>query len=100
MWIERDPTAASSPIDLVEPGTVPFFIAHGSLDSFVSPHSARAFSHRLREVSHQPVVYAELPGGQHTFDLYHSMRFDAAIKGIAAFTTWVRSSGPGPDADN
>jgi acetyl esterase/lipase len=91
-WIDRDPSAASSPIDLVEPGAVPFFIAHGSLDSFVSPDGARAFAQRLREVSHQPVVYAELPGGQHTFDLYHSMRFDAVVEGIAAFTARVRSS--------
>jgi hypothetical protein len=49
------------------------------------------------------VVYAELPGGQHTFDLFHSIRSETVIGGIEAFTTWVRSRSPagnrGGDAD-
>ncbi len=41
--------------------------------------------------SSNPVVYAELPGAQHTFDMFHSLRFVAVIDGIEAFTAWVRS---------
>ena len=98
-WIDREPSAPSAPIDLIGAGAVPFFIAHGALDSYVPVVGPRRFAERLRLVSQQPVVYAELPGGQHTFDLYHSMRFEAVIDGIEAFTAWVRSARPPSPAD-
>ncbi|HEU5267898.1 MAG TPA: alpha/beta hydrolase [Jatrophihabitans sp.] len=90
-WIDREPSAPSAPIDLVDATAVPFFIAHGALDSFVAAAEARHFVARLRLVSRQPVVYAELPGGQHTFDLYHSMRFEAVVDGVESATAWLRS---------
>lgn len=99
-WIDRDPSIPSAPIDLVNSNTVPFFIAHGELDSFVPVAEARRFAERLRQVSRQPVVYAELPGGQHTFDLYHSPRFEAVVNGIEAATAWVRSVQPSPRAQD
>jgi hypothetical protein len=37
-------------------------------------------------------VYAELPGAQHSFDLFHSIRFETLIDGIEAFAAWVRST--------
>jgi len=39
-----------------------------------------------------PVVYAELPGAQHTFDLFHSLRFAAVVDAIEAFASWVRTN--------
>jgi acetyl esterase/lipase len=98
-WIDREPGAPSAPIDLIEANAVPFFIAHGTLDSYVPVAGARRFAERLRLVSQQPAVYAELPGGQHTFDLYRSMRFEAVIDGIEAFTAWVRSAYPPSPTD-
>ncbi|MFB7337806.1 hypothetical protein ACFC00_40400 [Streptomyces adustus] len=35
------------------------------------------------------MVYAELPGGQHSFDLFHSPRFEAVVDGVEAFAAWV-----------
>jgi alpha/beta hydrolase fold len=35
---------------------------------------------------------AELPGAQHGFDRFHSLRFEAVCDGIEAFAAWVRSS--------
>jgi hypothetical protein len=32
-----------------------------------------------------------VPGAQHTFDLFHSIRFDTVVDAIEAFATWVRS---------
>ena len=52
---------------------------------------ARRFVERLRSASSHPVVYAELPGAQHSFDLFHSLRFEAVVDGIEAFAAWVRS---------
>ena len=46
----------------------------------------------LRSVSANPVVYAELPGGQHTFDLYRSIRFGYVVNGIEAFAEWARTA--------
>ena len=37
-------------------------------------------------------MYAELPGAQHSFDLFHSIRFETLIDGIEAFAAWVRST--------
>jgi hypothetical protein len=46
---------------------------------------------RPRGGSSNPVVYAELPGAQHTFDLFGSLRFETVVDGIEAFAAWVRS---------
>ena len=37
-------------------------------------HQARTFVAALRKVSHRPVAYAELPGTQHAFDVFPSIR--------------------------
>jgi hypothetical protein len=36
-------------------------------------------------------VYAELPGAQHGFDRFHSLRFEQVVDAIEAFTAWIRS---------
>ncbi|HEY1315733.1 MAG TPA: alpha/beta hydrolase [Gaiella sp.] len=81
----------SSPFDYVQPGAPPILIAHGEYDMLVPVEQARALAERIREVSESPVVYAELPGGPHNFDLFHSIRFEILVDGIEAFTAWVRS---------
>jgi acetyl esterase/lipase len=83
--IDRTPAAASA-------GPPPFFVAHGDRDGIVPVGDARAFVGRLRSTSGSAVVYAELPGGQHLFDLFRSCRFEAVIDGVEAFAAWVRSS--------
>ena len=57
----------------------------------VEVEMARELARQLRAVSANPVVYAELPGGQHAFDLFHSLRFDTVINGIEAFADLVRT---------
>jgi len=81
----------SSPFDYVRPDAPPVFVAHGEYDALVPASQARALADRLRDVSTSAVVYAELPGGPHNFDLFHSIRFEILIDGIEAFTAWVRS---------
>jgi acetyl esterase/lipase len=80
----------TSPVAYVRPSSPPLFVAHGDNDTFVPVEAARGFVDEVRSVSTSPVVYAELPGGQHSFDLFHSIRFEKVIDGIEAFTTWVR----------
>ena len=58
---------------------------------------ADRFVERLRDVSASPVVYFRLPGAQHAFDLFRSLRFDQVVDGIVAFLGWMRTH-PGQPA--
>ena len=81
----------SSPLAHITADAPPFLIAHGDLDPLVPVADARHFADQLRRTSANPVVYAELRGGNHAFDLYHSFRFEAVVDAIEGFTAWVRS---------
>ena len=85
----------SSPLAYVEREAPPFFVAHGDRDTVVIVEDARRFVERLRTGSSQPVVYAEPPGAQHGFDLFHSLRFEQVVDAIEAFTASVRSGNAG-----
>ncbi|HJP66526.1 MAG TPA: hypothetical protein VKA30_09520, partial [Actinomycetota bacterium] len=52
---------------------------------------ARSFVERLREVSRDPVAYAELPGTQHAFDVFPSIRTAHVVRAIERFADWVHS---------
>jgi acetyl esterase/lipase len=82
----------SIPFAYVRPDAPPFFVAHGDHVTYVPVEGARHFQATLRQVSSLPVVYAELPGAQHSFDLFHSIRFETLIDGIEAVAAWVRST--------
>lgn len=79
---ERPP---STPLAYDASQAPPFFVAHGDRDTYVPVNGARMLVEHLREASHEPVIYAELPGGQHAFDLFHSVRNEAVVDGIEAF---------------
>ena len=86
--------SSSSPAAHVRPDAPPFFLAQGDRDTY-SPgfvSIARDFAAKLHASSTNPVVYAELPDAQHSFDLFHSIRFETVVDGIEAFTAWVRST--------
>ena len=88
-----DETPVSSPLHLDAHSAPPFFLAHGDHDSYVPVEMARDFERHLRSQSDHEVVYAELPGAQHGFDLFRSWRFSAVIDGVDAFLTAIRSVG-------
>ena len=81
----------SSPFDYVGPAAPPFFVVHGDHDTIVSVEGARAFVDALELAAPAPVAYAELRGGQHSFDVFHSIRFEIVADGIESFAAWVRS---------
>jgi len=88
---DRDPVRflddyiAASPLDRITTDAPPFFVVHGTLDSLVPVREARGFVARLREVSKNPVAYAELGGAQHAFDLFPSIRSAHVVRGVARF---------------
>jgi acetyl esterase/lipase len=79
----------SSPFDYAERGSPPLLVVHGGQDTLTSPNTARALAERARSASANPVVYAELPGAQHSFDLLSTIRVEAVIDGIKAFTASI-----------
>ena len=92
-------SSMSSPASHLRANAPPFFIAHGDRDTIVLAKDARAFVQRLGSISSNPVVYAELPGGQHTFDLFESLRFASVIDGIEAFAAHIRSQRHGSSSE-
>ena len=60
----------ASPVHWVNRDAPPFMVIHGTNDSLVPVGQARSFVDDLRASSANPVVYAELPGAQHAFDVF------------------------------
>jgi acetyl esterase/lipase len=75
----------ASPITHISAEAPPFFVLHGRNDSLIPVEQARAFTSRLREVSRQPVIYAELPCAQHAFDIFGSERATHAAVAVEQF---------------
>lgn len=66
----------------------PLFVAHGDHDTLVHVNAARQFVAHV-STPHQRLVYAELPGAQHGFDIFRSVRFEAVMDGIDVFADSV-----------
>ncbi len=81
----------ASPITYVNPDAPPFFVLHGRNDSLIPVEQGRTFAKRLREVSRQPVAYAELPFAQHAFDIFGSVRAAHATVAVEQFLAEIYS---------
>jgi len=88
-WADApDVYEAASPILRVTPDAPDFFVLHGVGDTLVPVDQARKFVARLREVSKRTVVYAELPGAQHAFDVFPSIRSAHVVRAIDRYLHW------------
>mgnify|MGYP001827872149 CR=1 FL=1 len=76
------------PLSHVRPDAPPMFVVQGTHDSLVWVEEARVFVNRLREESEEVVAYAELPGAQHAFEVFHSVRTDHTVNAVTAFLEW------------
>ena len=83
----------ASPMDQIAPGAPPFFVVHGANDTLVPVGEARAFVRLLRAAATRPVAYAELPGAQHAFEVFRSIRTAFAVDAVADFLEYVRAAG-------
>jgi acetyl esterase/lipase len=79
----------ASPIARVHADAPPFLVVHGDCDTLVPVVQAREFVRALREKSRSPVVYAEIPGAQHAFELFPSLRALAVNVGVERFLAAV-----------
>ena len=82
---------SGSPLSHVTADAPPMFVIHGTHDSLVWAEEARPFVSALQAVSKQPVAYAELPGAQHAFEIFHSVRTDHTVHAVGHFLEWTHA---------
>ncbi|MGH9085122.1 MAG: alpha/beta hydrolase fold domain-containing protein [Acidimicrobiales bacterium] len=92
----------ASPVHHVDADAPPFLVIHGDRDTLAPIEDARTFVERLRAVSRHPVLFAEMLGAQHAFEVFPSPRTAKVIEGVERFLTtlWERrdeAGGAGPD---
>jgi acetyl esterase/lipase len=81
----------ASPMSRITEDAPPFFVVHGTRDTLVPLAEARLFVELLRARSRSPVLYAELPGAQHAFEVFPSRRTGHALVGVERFLSWALS---------
>ena len=75
-------------------------VVHGTHDSLAAVAEGRVFSDKLREVSKNPVVYVEMPGAEHAWEVVHSLRTEHTIDAVHRFLEWVRAGNTEPVAEH
>ncbi|MDB4971160.1 MAG: carboxylesterase family protein [Myxococcales bacterium] len=80
---------AASPIAHVGPHAPPFLVVHGERDSLVPVAEARAFVRTLRAATSAHCVYIEVPGAQHAFEVFPSVRTLHLLRGLERFAVHV-----------
>ncbi|WP_445168094.1 alpha/beta hydrolase [Mycolicibacterium sp. Dal123E01] len=88
----RDIYTDASPIRRLRADAPPFFILHGEHDSVIPVGEAREFVEEFRQVAKEPVLYAELPGAQHGYDIMPSRRANNSAEAVGQFLSWVYAS--------
>jgi acetyl esterase/lipase len=91
----------ASPEYHIGPQAPPFFVVQGANDILAKPAQARRFVGDLRKQSARPVVYAELPYAQHSFDVGGSVRSVHTVRAVERFLDYVycttrEETGPTP----
>lgn len=91
MATDRAVFEAASPLFRIHADAPPMLIIHGDKDSLVPVEDARRFSERLKQISQQPVAYAEISGAQHAFDMFLSLRSEWVTYGVERFLAYLYS---------
>lgn len=99
---EPEAFAAASPRDRVHADAPPFLVIHGDQDTLAPFADAQRFVAELREASDAAVVFADLHGAQHAFDVFLSPRTAPVIEGVERFLwathrDWAQRDQPGAD---
>jgi len=81
---------SASPIacaeDIADRETIPdCLLIHGSHDSLVAAAESRLLAEKLRQVSPRKVLYAEITGAQHAFNVFRSLRSERVLSETVRF---------------
>ncbi|MFL6022431.1 MAG: alpha/beta hydrolase fold domain-containing protein [Marmoricola sp.] len=95
---KKDPKKDLAPFELASPIThvtedaPDFFVIHGAHDGLASVEQGRQFVAKLREFSRGLVTYLELPGTQHGFEVFSSVRSQHVIRAVERWLEWHRAN--------
>jgi acetyl esterase/lipase len=91
--VDEDPErwASYSPLDRITEDAPPMFVIHGDRDVLVPVKGARRFVEDLRRTSTEPVVYAEIQGAQHAFEIFPSFRTVETVEYVERFLHHVHA---------
>jgi acetyl esterase/lipase len=89
---DLDDFVMASPLAHVDEDAPDFFVIHGGNDTLAPVAQARAFVEALRERSKATVTYAELPGAQHAFEVFSSIRSQHTIAAVQRWLQWHRAT--------
>jgi acetyl esterase/lipase len=81
----------ASPMSVITRDAPAFFVIHGDQDTLAPVAEARRFAEDLRERSRSAVLYAEIPGAQHAFDIFPSLRGELVLAGVERFLAFLYS---------
>lgn len=79
----------ASPVAQIHPDAPPFMVFHGTHDTLAALRDAQVFTEKLGEASSEPVVYVEMPGAEHAWEIFHSLRTEHTINGVHRFLEWA-----------
>ena len=82
----------ASPVHHISPSAPPFLVWHGDRDSLAPVAGARSFVEKLRATSTAPCAYVEVPGAQHAFELFPSLRSVPVVHGTQRFCQAIWSA--------
>lgn len=83
----REAYERASPLARITEQAPPFLVIHGDRDTLVPVEEARHFVAQLRARTRSPVAYAEIPGAQHAFEIFPSIRTAIVVHGVERFVT-------------
>ncbi|HXQ22448.1 MAG TPA: alpha/beta hydrolase [Candidatus Acidoferrales bacterium] len=86
-----DAYAKASPLHRITTAAPPFLVVHGDHDTLAPVEEARRFCEILRQTARPPIAYAEIPGAQHAFELFPSLRTTFVIRGVEHFLAYLYS---------
>ncbi len=82
---DPDGWRAASPLWRVNSNAPPMFVIQAQIDVLVWREESRAFVAALRDHSTAPVAFVEVPGAQHAFEVFNSVRCRELVDAIARF---------------
>ncbi len=81
----------ASPVAQIHQDAPPCMIFHGTHDSLAVVAEGRVFARKLKDTSKNPVVYVEMPGAEHAWEVVHSHRTEHTIDGVHRFLEWAKA---------
>ena len=75
----------ASPLHRVSAEAPPFLVIHGTADSLVPIEESRVFHRALAEATGGRAALAEIPGAQHAFELFPSLRTESVRSAVERF---------------